>query len=117
MLAALVYQQLRIAAADRAAPGLGQVYEFEAAPAAIERLLRERPPDWFSDYNQLLMKCLSDGIEAGAKLQGSKVSRWDYGRYNQLTIVHPVDGQLPILGKYFNIGPVAMSGAPTTVKQ
>ena len=43
MIAALLYQELRKAAADRAAPGLGDAYDFAMAPAAIERLLRERP--------------------------------------------------------------------------
>jgi len=28
-----------------------------------------------------------------------------------------VDGQLPVIGVYFNIGPVAMSGSSTTIKQ
>ncbi len=118
MVAELVYQQLRKAAGDRAAPGLGgQPYDSLMAPAVIERLLRERPRDWFPDYDQLLMKCLTQAIDEGAKIQGSKVSRWDYGQYNELAIPHPVGGQLPLIGKYFNIGPVPMSGSSTTVKQ
>ncbi|HML18896.1 MAG TPA: penicillin acylase family protein, partial [Bryobacteraceae bacterium] len=55
MIAALLYQELRKAAADRAAPGFGDDYDFEMAPAAIERLLRERPPGWFPDYDKLLI--------------------------------------------------------------
>ncbi len=117
MLAALLYLQIRQAAADRAAPGMGTEYEYPMGPAAIERLLRERPPDWFPDYDQLLIKCLAGAIDDGAKIQGSKISRWDYGQYNELTIRHPVDGQLPVIGKYFNIGPVPMSGSSTTIKQ
>lgn len=34
-----------------------------------------------------------------------------------MTIAHPVYSQLPVIGKYFNIGPVPMSGSATTVKQ
>ncbi len=117
MVAELVYQQLRKGAAERAAPGAGLGYAYEMAPVAVERLLRERPQDWFPDYDQLLMKCLTDGIAEGVKLQGSKVSRWDYGQYKEMVIAHPVYGQLPVIGKYFNIGPVPMSGSPTTVKQ
>jgi penicillin G amidase len=117
MLAALLYQQLRLAIAERAAPGLGAEYAFPMAPSVIERLLRERPGDWFPDYSQLLMKSLAAAIEEGAKIQGSKVSRWDYGQYNEITITHPVDSHLPLIGKYFNIGPVPMSGSSTTVKQ
>jgi penicillin amidase len=117
MLAALVYFQLRQAAGERAAPGFGTTYFFPMAPSVVERLLRERPRDWFPDYDQLLMKSLAAAIEEGAKIQGSKVSRWDYGQYNELTIAHPVDSHLPLIGKYFNIGPVPMSGSSTTVKQ
>jgi penicillin amidase len=87
------------------------------APAALERLLRERPRDWFPDFDQLLMKCFSEAIEEGTKLHGSKIARWDYGQFNELRIVHPVDSQLPLVGRYFNIGPVPMSGSSTTVKQ
>ena len=62
-------------------------------------------------------KCLSDALEEGAEQQGSNVARWDYGKYNELTIKQPVGSQLPLLGKYFNVGPFPMSGASTTVKQ
>ena len=50
-------------------------------------------------------------------MQGSNVRGWDYGRYNELTITQPVGGRLPLVGKYFNIGPIPMSGSSTTVKQ
>jgi penicillin amidase len=63
------------------------------------------------------MKCFADAVEEGSKIQGSKVSRWDYGQYNALKMVHPVDSQLPVIGAYFNIGPVSMSGSSTTIKQ
>ena len=117
MLASLVYEQLRKRMAERAATGLGDAYQSFMAPSVVERLLRERPPDWFPDYNALLLRCLTGALEAGQKIQGSKTSRWDYGQYASLRIVNPVEGQLPLIGRYFNIGPVAMSGAPTTVKQ
>jgi penicillin amidase len=117
MVVTLVFQQLRKAVAERAAPGSGQTYEFIMAAAALEQLLRERPPGWFPDYNAMLMKCFADAVDEGAKIQGSKVSRWDYGQYNALKMTHPVGGQLPLIGSYFNIGPVSMSGSSTTIKQ
>ena len=116
MVVTLVFQQLRKAAAERASPGSGQIYEFMMAPSVLEKLLRERPPGWFPDYNATLMKCFADAVEDGAKIQGSKVSRWDYGQYNALKMTHPVGGQLPLIGSYFNIGPVPMSGSSTTIK-
>lgn len=117
MIVELTYQALRKAAADRAAPGLDAEYEWPGAPAVIESLLRERPPGWFSDYDALLVQSLGEAISDGTKIQGSKISRWDYGRYNQLRISNPVLGSLPWIGKFFNIGPLPMSGSPTTIKQ
>jgi penicillin amidase len=117
MVVMLILQQLRTAVAERASPSRGLTYQSFMAPAVLERLLRERPPAWFSDYDQLLMKCFSEAIDEGEKIQGSNVPRWDYGAYNELRLVHPVGGQLPLIGKYFNIGPAPMSGSPTTVKQ
>jgi penicillin amidase len=117
MVVTLIFQQFRKAVAERAAPGTGQTYEFGMSAAVLEKLLRERPAGWFPDYNATLMKCFADAVEEGSKIQGSKVSRWDYGQYNALKITQPVDGQLPVIGVYFNIGPVSMSGSSTTIKQ
>ena len=117
MLASLVYEQIRKRMVERVATGLGDAYQTFIAPSAAERLLTERPPDWFPDYNALLLRCLIGALDAGQKIQGSKVSRWDYGQYVSLRIANPVEGRLPVIGRYFNIGPATMSGAPTTVKQ
>jgi len=118
MVALMAYDKIRDAVAERASPGHSANYETTyLAPEIVERLLRERPPDWFSDYDALLLKSLKAAIADGEKLQGSKISRWDYGQYNELKVENPVFGQLPMIGKYFNIGPVPMSGSPTTVKQ
>jgi penicillin G amidase len=117
MVATLAYEQLRRIVAERAAAGLGQTYGSLMAPAVLEKLLRERPGDWFPDYDQVLVRCLIGAVQDGQKVQGSRVSRWDFGQYQALRIAHPVGGQLPFIGKYFNLGPVAMSGSPTSVKQ
>ena len=72
---------------------------------------------WFHNLDQVLLGCLAGGLADGGKLYGGEVSRWDYGTYNQLTIKQPVGDQLPLVARYFNIGPIAMSGSSTTVKQ
>jgi len=117
MLASLIYEQIRKRMAERAATGMGDVYQNFMAPSVVERLLRERPADWFPNYNVFLLRCLVGAIEEGQKIQGSKPSRWDYGQYQALQIVNPVEGRLPLIGGYFNISRVPMNGAPTTVKQ
>ena len=117
MIAAMAFQELRKAVAERAAPRRGATYSLQMAPAVLERLLRERPAGWFADWDQTLMKAFADGVEEGAKLQGSNPKAWKYGKYNELTLAQPVTGRLPLIGSYFNIGPVFMSGSSTTVKQ
>jgi len=117
MVVALVYDQIRRQMAERAATGMGDNYTNFMAPSVVERLLRERPADWFPDYDALLLRCLTGALDAGQKIQGSSVPRWDYGQYMSLQLVNPVVGRLPLIGRYFNIGPVSMSGSGTTVKQ
>ena len=113
----LLYDQVRQAVGECAAPKVGRGYAFSIARAVIENLLRERPAGWFPDWNQMLMKRLAAALDEGANLQGGNVEAWRWGAFNQITIPHPVDSRIPIIGKYFSVGPVWMSGSPTTVKQ
>ena len=83
----------------------------------IERLLRERPANWFPNYDELLVNSLAAAVDAGAKMQGSSVERWDYGQWIRLELDHPVGGKLLWVSSYFNIGPVSMSGSPSSIKQ
>jgi penicillin amidase len=113
----LIYQHVRSTIAERAAPGKGAVYEFPMAPAVIERLLRERPAGWFQSYDEILLRALADGVEEGTRMQGRDIQHWKYGTYLRISINHPVIHQIPLVGRYFDVGPVAMSGSSTTVKQ
>ena len=120
MITTLLDTELRKAAAKAAAPGAADEYAARMAPVVIEKLLRERPVGWFKDYDELLVNSLAAGISAGEKIAGSNVSDWDYGAWIELHLVHPVIGQLPVIGTYFhigNIGPVPMSGSPSSIKQ
>ncbi len=117
MIAVLVYEQLRKLAADRASTGSGEFYVSQMAPSAIETLLRERPQAWFPDYDALLMRCLTGAINAGVRLQGSNLSHWDYGEFLPLRIANPVEGRIPYIGRFFNLGPVPMRGSPNSVLQ
>ena len=89
----------------------------QAAPVALANLLRSRPKEWFPDWDQVLLRALIDGVEEGRRMQGRNIAKWDYGRYMQLSLPSPVVGRLPLVGRYFNIGPVPQSGSPVTVKQ
>lgn len=117
LIAWLSYQYLRKAVAERAAPGSGEIYDGKFATAMVEKLLRARPRDWFGDYNQLLLQCLGDAIEEGQRMQGKNVKNWRWGRYMYLAVQNPVVTHIPVIGKYFDVGPVPMSGTSTSVKQ
>jgi penicillin amidase len=118
MVATLVDEDFRRAIASKAAPmHAGEWETYFQAPEVVERMLRERPAGWFKDYDQQLIDSLAAGIAVGERSQGSKISRWDYGQWIILRIPQPVLGQVPLVGKYLNVGPVAMSGGRTTIKQ
>jgi penicillin G amidase len=119
LVISLAYNQLRDAFVRAAWPGATEtnIYRPYMAPAAIQQILESKGSGFFRDRDDALLAALAAGIEEGRKTQGSNLAKWDYGRYNLLTIKHPVGGQLPVVGTYFNIGPVEMSGSSTTIKQ
>ena len=83
----------------------------------VEKLLRERPAGWFRDYDEMLLRALVDAVEEGKRMQGRDVRKWQYGRFLRVRIDHPVTHQVPMIGHYFDIGPVPMSGSSSSVKQ
>lgn len=117
MLIMLTYAELRKRIADRAAPGFGEQYQASLSTAAIAQLLEQRPKDWFADFDELLIQCLNAAMDEGSKTQGRDFEKWQWGAYQPLSIVNPVVGRLPLLGRFVDIGPVEMRGAPTTVFQ
>ncbi len=117
LLARLVYLRLRGAIANAASPGKGDRYDIQMAPAVVQNIVENGGRGWFKDMDETLRRSLADAYEDGRKLQGESARRWQWGRDNELTIKQPVGGGIPILGSFFNIGPVPMSGSSTTVKQ
>jgi penicillin amidase len=116
LVATLTYQHLRRAVAENASKA-PSTYEYQMAPAVIEKLLRTRPPGWFADYDEALLRAAVDAVEEGRRMQGRDLKKWIYGKYIEVTITHPITHQLPLVGSYFDIGPAPMSGSSTTVKQ
>ncbi len=116
-LITLAYQHVRRAIAENASPSAGIAYEFNLAPVVVERLLTERPAGWFADYDDMLLRALVDAVDEARRIQGREPKRWRYGQYLKIAINNPVIHQVPLVGKYFDIGPVPMSGSATTVKQ
>jgi len=88
-------------------------------PQVIEKLLLERPSGWVAndDWDAWLLENFHSALEAGRSRQGTPVSKWKWGRILQWKFAHPVGKELPFVDRFFDIGPVEMSGAGTTVKQ
>ena len=116
-LIALAFSHVRAALAENAASGAAARYDTAMSYAVVEKLLRERPAGWFPDYDEMLLTALVDATEEGERIQGRDHQRWRYGAYSKMFIANPVIHQVPWIGKYFDIGPVPMSGSQVTVKQ
>jgi penicillin amidase len=116
-LVTLAYQHVRSSVAENAAPSSAAAYQLQMAHLVVERLLRERPAGWFRDYDEMLLRALTDAVEEGRRTQGSDIKRWQYGAWLRVEIDNPVVHQVPLIARYFDIAPVPMSGAATTVKQ
>ncbi|MGA8030306.1 MAG: penicillin acylase family protein [Bryobacteraceae bacterium] len=88
-------------------------------PQVIEGLLRERPQGWVvkDDWDAWLLENLRSALDEGRRLQGSPVSRWRWGRVLKWKFAHPFGEKLWFVNRFFDLGPVEMSGAGTTVKQ
>ena len=117
LIATLAYERLKALVAESAAPAMGAKYKYQMAPAVVETLLRTRPAGWFGDWDETILRAFGLGLEDGRRKQGRDPSRWIYGKYQPLLLANPVGRHLPLVAGLFNIGPVEMSGAPTTVKQ
>jgi len=115
LLATLLYQHLRRAISENVAGKDAAAFKSFMAPGVIEKLLRERPKGWFDDYDQLLSTELAGAVEEAHRMQGKNSAKWAYGRLNELTLTHPVAARIPWLSSYYNLGPVPLNGAGTTI--
>jgi penicillin amidase len=114
-IAILVFQHLRKALLERVAPGQGAHYDSQMGQVIIEGLLRRRPPGWFPDWDQVLVKALADALDEGGRIQGRTMSSWRWGNYNRFSNDTPVTGRIPVIGRFTRIGPAGLSGAPNAV--
>jgi len=45
------------------------------APAVLDRLIRTRPPGWFADWDEALLRSLADAVEEGQRMQGANLRK------------------------------------------
>ncbi len=93
--------------------------DIQPRPEVVENLLRVRPPGWVpkDDWDEWLLDELNTALKDARAQQGSPPEKWRWGKALQWNFEHPVGKQLPLVNGFFDMGPIAMSGSGTTVKQ
>jgi penicillin amidase len=88
-------------------------------PEVIESLLEQRPGGWVpgDNWDKWLLDNFQQALREGRRRQGSPAAKWRWGHSMRWNFQHPVGSQLPLVNRFFDIGPVDMSGSGTTVKQ
>ncbi len=115
VLVAIAYSRFLRHLVEGAAGERGLVYASQMSTAFVEQVLATRPPGWTQDFDELLLRSLTQSIQEIKATTPPGGATW--GRYLETTIAHPVGHRIPILWQWFDIGPFAQSGTTTTVKQ
>ena len=119
-LITLVYQHVRTAdGGKRLARQKTRPTVHDGGRRPMEKLLRERPEGWFGDYDaDAAGRAGGRGGRGRAHAGPGHCEAGTTARYLERDHHPPGDPpRCPLFGKYFDIGPVPMSGSSTTVKQ
>ena len=71
-------------------------------------------PDSMELWYDIYTKSLQDALAELQNLNREELGDWRWGRIHRLTMKHVFDAA-PIIGKYFNIGPLEIGGSSATV--
>lgn len=107
---------LRAAILKRLAPKWEQA-DLGMDDTVVERILRTRDPLYAKDYDAWLLEVLGKVMEEYRPRLGGTLANWKYRELMHWNVDHPVFSRLPLIGRYFNIGRVPMSGSPSSPKQ
>lgn len=113
----LLNAQLGLSLAPSA--GKKKIADLRPRPQIIEALFRQRPSGWVQkdDWDGWILENLAAALKIGRTREGGRIGSWHWGQLLRWNIAHPVGKQLPFVNRFFDIGPVEMSGAGTSVKQ
>ncbi len=103
------------------------VYTWSRRNVLLERILRERPPDWLprghADYDEFIMACADMAVkrlEEEARLTSianpEQPESWRWGQFTELRMLHPF-GRSGFLRRHLSVAGVAQNGAGSSVKQ
>lgn len=139
LITVLAYEELAKTVFQRAAGNVTRTYSL-FLPSVVEKLLRNRPKDWFPDFDQVLVEAFTKALEEGGRRFGRNPSYWDYGQYLKIHVPNPVLSQaiqvgrllakpnvpgkalleqirIPLIDNFVEAGPAPLSGGTLTVKQ
>ncbi len=85
--------------------------------SVVQWMLRERPAFVAGDFDAWLMEVFQKTLQEARGRLGGDLSRWQYKGMSRWLLDHPVFARIPLLGRYFTIGTVAVSGSPSSPKQ
>jgi len=99
-----------------------ELYRWRLSSVFLETVLKDRPARWLPSgvggYDQLLVAAFTDALDLLEKrFATGDMAQWRWGRQMEITFSHPIGGRLPVLKRYFNIGPFELSGTGLSVKQ
>jgi len=114
VIVALAYDRFLRHLVESVAGEKAAIYASQMSTAFVEQLLATHPAEWSKDYDELLLRSLSHAARESARLP--EVQQ-DWGGYLETTFAHPIGRHIPVLRRWFNIGPVPQYGTTTTVKQ
>jgi penicillin G amidase len=86
----------------------------------LEKVIGQRWARWLppgdADFDATLMSSLNDGLaRIDQRLKSDDPAVWHWGDTIPLTFHHPLDA-LPLIGRYFDVGPFPQAGTANTVK-
>jgi len=124
--ATLVSEVTRHALLDRIVqPKLGDDlsgYRWPMSTIFLQTVLEHQWTRWLppgdADFNATLMASLEDAVQRIPALVGShRHDDWQWGKTIPLTFQHRLSNNIPLFGRFLNIGPVPQAGTGSTVKQ
>jgi penicillin G amidase len=88
----------------------------------MNALLRNDRSKWWDNINtkevetrsQILTKSMNEAVASLEETFGKSADNWTWNKVHTLTHKHPL-GILPVIGKYFNVGPLPTNGGRETI--
>lgn len=124
--ATLVCEVARHALLDRILqPKLGDSaadYHWSMSTIFLQNVLSNQWSRWLppddQDFNTTLMESLEEAVRRIPVLVGShRRDEWQWGKTIPLTFHHYLSDNIPLFGRFLNVGPVPQAGTGATVKQ